>query len=68
MIVQKNRHLEAATAILGSRRRAKALLHTLEPRTEGSFQFVVQGKGVYRDRPATYTSCGCYHDLSGYSS
>lgn len=47
MIVQKNRHLEAATAILGNKRRAKALLRTLEPRTAGSYQFVVQGKGEY---------------------
>jgi ribosomal protein S18 acetylase RimI-like enzyme len=45
MIVQKNRHLEAATAILGNKRQAKALLHTLEPRAGDSYQFVVMNRG-----------------------
>ncbi len=39
MIVPKNRHLEVATAILGNKRHAKALLQSLEQRTLGSYQF-----------------------------
>jgi N-acetylglutamate synthase-like GNAT family acetyltransferase len=40
MIVQKNRYLEAATALLGSKKRAEAMLQTLESRTPESYQFV----------------------------
>lgn len=40
MILPKIRHLEAATAILGNKRHAKALLQTLEARTLGSYHFL----------------------------
>jgi len=40
MILPKNRHLEAATAILGNKRHAKVLLQTLETRTLGSYHFL----------------------------
>ena len=45
MIVQKNRHLEAAIAILGSKSRAKSMLRTLENRIPGSFQFLCPEHG-----------------------
>lgn len=45
MFVKKNRHLEAATAILGDKRQAKALLRTLEPRAADSYQFVILHRG-----------------------
>ena len=45
MIVQKNRHLDAAVAILGNKRRAKSMLRTLERRVPGSFQFLIPDKG-----------------------
>ncbi len=42
MIVQENRFLEAAIALLGNKRRAKAMLHALEERVQSSFDFVAQ--------------------------
>ncbi|MBC8310455.1 MAG: GNAT family N-acetyltransferase [Phycisphaerales bacterium] len=42
MIVQKNRHEEAAIAILGNKRHARALLDTLQTRNSSTFHFVAQ--------------------------
>ena len=42
MIIPKNKHLEAATAILSNKRRASAMLAALESRGEGNYQFVAQ--------------------------
>ncbi len=44
MIVQENRHLEAAIALLGNKRHAKALLQALEERDKSSYNFVVRDK------------------------
>jgi ribosomal protein S18 acetylase RimI-like enzyme len=45
MILPKNRHLDAATAILGNRRQAKALLDSLQIRKKGRYQFFGMPQG-----------------------
>jgi len=44
MIVEKNRHLEAAIALLGSKSKAKVLLESLNMRSSGKFHFFAEQK------------------------
>jgi|TARA_B100000959_G_scaffold287519_1_gene373434 ribosomal protein S18 acetylase RimI-like enzyme len=49
MIVQKNRHEEAATAVLGNKRRARALLDALHISNSSTFHFVARPNRIIQE-------------------
>ena len=48
MIIEKNRHLEAATSLMGNRPQGKVLLQSLTERPNGSFQFIAPKKTLHQ--------------------